>query len=74
MRGFVEDSSWPLDIPTDMWVSTDTDLLVDVNNGSIKLLAQKENNYLVVKLDDATTHIMNKFSLDKLIDKEFANE
>jgi len=27
-----------------------------------------------VKLTDATTHVMNKFSLDKFIDVEFANE
>jgi hypothetical protein len=74
MRGFVEDSNWPLDIPTDMWVSTDKDVLVDANNSSIKLLAQRDHDYLAVKLDDATTHIMNKFSLDKFIDKEFANE
>lgn len=74
MRGFVEDSNWPLDIPTDMWVSTDKDLLVDVKNNSIQLLAHRDHNYLAVKLDDATTHVMNKFSLDKFIDKEFASE
>jgi hypothetical protein len=74
MRGFVEDSNWPLPIPGDMWVSTDKDILVDIKDDSIQLLAQRDYDYLAVKLTDATTHIMNKFSLDELIDKEFANE
>ena len=74
MRGFVEDSNWPLPIPGDMWVSTDKDILVDIKDDSIQLLAQRDYDYLAVKLTDDTTHIMNKFSLDELIDKEFANE
>lgn len=74
MRGFVEDSNWPLPIPGDMWVSTHKDILVDIKDDSIQLLAQRDYDYLAVKLTDATTHIMNKFSLDELIDKEFANE
>lgn len=74
MRGFTENSDWPLSIPTDMWVSTDKDILVDAKDDSIKLLAQRNYDYLAVKLTDATTHVMNKFSLDTFIDKEFVNE
>ena len=74
MRGFVEDSNWPMSVPSDMWVSIDKDVLIDIKDNSIQLLTQREYDYLAVKLTDATTHIMNKFSLDKFIDTEFANE
>jgi hypothetical protein len=74
MRGFVEDCNWPLPIPGDMWVSTDKDILVDIKDDSIQLLAQRDYDYLAVKLDNATTHVMNKFSLDQFIDKEFISE
>jgi hypothetical protein len=74
MRGFVEDSNWPKPIPSDMWVSLDKDLLVDIKNDSIQLLAQRDWDYLLVALSDATVHVMNKFSLNNFIDTEFANE
>tara|TARA_B100001287_G_scaffold45673_1_gene34707 strand:+ start:38173 stop:39021 length:849 start_codon:yes stop_codon:yes gene_type:complete len=74
INNFQNNKSWPLAIPTDMWVSTDKDILVDIQNDKIKLLAHKEYDYIVVKLQDATTHIMNKFSLNKYIDEEFKNE
>lgn len=74
MRGFVEDSHWPMNIPSDMWVSIDKDILQDIKENKIKILAQKDYDYVGVKLTDATTHIMNKFSLNSFIDKEFVNE
>ncbi len=74
MRGFTENSNWPLPIPSDMWVSLDKDLLVGVKDNGIHLLAQKDYDYLSVKLTDATVHVMNKFSLNKFIDTEFLNE
>jgi hypothetical protein len=74
MRGFCENSNWPVSLPSDMWVSIDKDLLVGVKDDSIQLLTQKDKGYMSVKLTDATTHVMNKFSLDKFIDVEFANE
>ena len=57
-----------------MWVSTDKDILLDIKDSNIKLLAHKEYDYIAVKLKDANTHIMNKFSLNKFIDEEFKNE
>ena len=74
MRGFVEDSTWPTPLPSDMWVSTDKDILVDVKGSKIKMLTHQDYDYMAVKLTDATTHIMNKFSLNSFIDKEFTNE
>jgi hypothetical protein len=74
MRGFENSTEWPKDIPGDMWVSIDRDILIDANFNNIKLLAHKSYNYLPVNLTDATVHVMNKFSLNSFIDKEFVNE
>ena len=74
MRGFENSTQWPKPLPSDMWVSTDKDILIDVNSNVIKLLAHKSYDYLPVKLTDATVHVMNKFSLNSFIDKDFANE
>jgi predicted nucleic acid-binding protein len=74
MRGFENSNNWPKQLPSDMWVSTDTDLLVDIKNNDIKMLAHRTYDYLPVKLSDATVHIMNKFSLNSFIDREFKNE
>lgn len=74
MRGFTEDNNWPKKIPTDMWVATDKDILVDIHNENIQLLAQREYDYLSVKLTDATVHVMNKFSLNDFVNKEFSND
>ena len=73
MKGFESSTEWPKDLPGDMWVSTDKDVLVDATT-SIKLLAHNSTDYLLVNLKDATVHVMNKFSLNSFIDKEFANE
>jgi hypothetical protein len=74
MRGFENSNNWPKQLPSDMWVSTDTDILVDIKNNDINILAHRTYDYLPVKLSDATVHIMNKFSLNSFIDKEFKNE
>jgi predicted nucleic acid-binding protein len=74
MRGFTQNTNWPITLPTDMWISLDKDILVDIKKDSIQLLAHRNNDYISVKLSDANTHVMNKFSLDKFIDKEFTNE
>jgi hypothetical protein len=74
MRGFENSTEWPKQLPCDMWVSTDQDILVNVNDNVIKLLTHRSYDYLPVKLTDATVHVMNKFSLNSFIDKEFKNE
>ena len=74
MRGFENSTEWPKQLPSDMWVSIDQDVLIDVNDNIIKLLAHRVYDYIPVKLTDATVHVMNKFSLNSFIDKEFANE
>jgi hypothetical protein len=74
MSGFEYSTEWPQQLNSDMWVSTDKDLLIDIVDTTVKLLAHKSYDYLPVKITDATVHIMNKFSLNSFIDKEFINE
>ena len=74
MSGFESSTEWPLQLNSDMWVSTDKDVLLDITDTTVKLLAHKSYDYLPVKLTDATVHVMNKFSLNSFIDKEFENE
>jgi len=74
MRGFENSTQWPKQLPSDMWVSTDKDILINVTNNTIKLLSHRSYDYLPVNLKDATVHVMNKFSLNSFIDKEFTNE
>jgi hypothetical protein len=74
MRGFTETTDWPMRLPTDMWVSTDRDVLLENTDGTARLLAQRDYDYLLVKLNNATLHVMNKFSLNKVITGEFENE
>jgi len=74
MRGFENSTQWPKQLPSDMWVSTDKDILINVTDNTIKLLSHRSYDYLPVNLKDATVHVMNKFSLNSFIDKEFANE
>ena len=74
MQGFENNTEWPKQLPSDMWVSTDRDILLDVDDTVIKLLAHKSYDYIPVKLTDATVHVMNKFSLNSFIDKEFTHE
>ena len=74
MSGFEYSTEWPLQLNSDMWVSTDKDVLLDITDTTVKLLAHKSYDYLPVKLTDATVHVMNKFSLNSFIDKEFENE
>ena len=74
MSGFESSTEWPQQLNSDMWVSTDRDVLIDISDTTVKLLAHKSYDYLPVKLTDATVHVMNKFSLNSFIDKEFENE
>jgi hypothetical protein len=73
LRGFRELTTWPKELPGDMWVSTDKDILLDIKNENVQMLAHIDYDYLAVKLTANNIHVMNKFSLNEFIDKEFSN-
>jgi hypothetical protein len=71
--GFRESTVWPKELPGDMWVSTDKDILLDIKDENVQMLAHIDYDYLAVKLTGNNIHVMNKFSLNEFIDKEFSN-
>tara|TARA_B100002019_G_scaffold291687_1_gene312576 strand:+ start:4662 stop:5501 length:840 start_codon:yes stop_codon:yes gene_type:complete len=64
---------WPKVIPT-LYMMTDRDVLLDINDTRMSMLLQKDKDYIPASIDGSDVHIMNKFSLDRHIDKDFANE
>jgi len=59
-------------LPGTKFYAIDKDVLVDIVNDEIKLLIQKENRlgeYTIVKTKGINLHVMNKFSLERVIDK-----
>jgi len=60
-------------MPGKKYYSIDKDICLEINNGNIKLLTQKENRlgeYTAVNISDCNLHIMNKFSLERCIDNQ----
>lgn len=75
LRGF-QKSSWPAQMPGNMYMSTDADMIHKIDNNKITFITDYNHNgsYLGVSIEDSNVHIMNKFSLGRMIDKEFENE
>ena len=64
-------------MPGKLFYTTDRDIVVDVDNKSFLILVEKEKylgEYTPIRFKDHNLHIMNKFSLNRMIDKELANE
>jgi hypothetical protein len=68
--------SWPHNLPGHVYMSLDIDVLTDINKDKFSLVYdQNENgNYFATSLQNQNLHVMNKFSLSRIIDEEFANE
>ena len=60
-------------IPT-LYMITDKDSLIDIKDDKISVLLNNEGKDLAATLESSDLHVMNKFSLDRYIDKDFANE
>ena len=65
---------WGESMPGTLWTSTDKDLVCSIDDDKIILLAHKDYDYLGVCLQGANTHIMNKFSLERVLESELADE
>lgn len=64
-------------MPGHMWFSTDSDILWDMNDDNMFFLIEKEKymgQYTPIRVKGRTVHVMNKFSLERMIDKEMDNE
>ena len=63
--------NFAIDLPGKMTYSTDTDLLVSIENNTLKFLIEKENylgEYILAKTQGIDVHVMNKLSLCRCID------
>jgi len=75
MNGF-QQGDFANPMPGKMWYTTDKDLLISLTDGNMTFLVEKKNelgNYTALSSSNQTVHVMNKFSLGRIIDKEFAN-
>ena len=63
-------------MPGKLFYTLDKDELIELNDKNFMFLIEKENHlgeYTAVKFKRNTVHVMNKFSLNRIIDKELAN-
>jgi len=76
MNGF-QPGSFAEELPGTMFYTADRDILWEMNDDKMMFLVGKENylgEYTAVQTKGLTVHVMNKFSLTRIIDKELANE
>ena len=69
MNGFVE-SNWAKDLPGTLYYTLDRDILQKINDSKLVFLLQKEkvhNEYILASTKDMNVHVMNKFSLERLL-------
>lgn len=63
-------------MPGKLFYTTDKDELIELNDNKFMFLLEKENHvgeYTAIKFKNNTVHVMNKFSLNRIIDKELAD-
>ena len=64
-------------LPGSMLYTTDKDVLWKIDNDEMMFLVEKKDylgEYTALKTQGQTIHVMNKISLNRIIDEEFANE
>lgn len=70
MNGYTE-NSFAGKMPGTMYYITDRDLLLEMHDDNFLMLVQKENDsnqYVPVRVKGSNVHIMNKYSLNRIID------
>lgn len=73
INGFTE-SKTVVDLPYTLYNSFDVDIPLSIHNSTIKVLSNNRGDYNLHVMKNTNVHLMNKFELDKIIDKDFANE
>lgn len=67
------DNDFAKPLPGSMIYALDRDILIELKNKEMKLLVEKENytgEYTLLKTSNVDVHVMNKFSLSRVIDNE----
>jgi len=70
MNGY-QNSQWHRSLPGKLLYTIDSDILIDMSDTEFRFLIEKEKylgEYTLLKTTDLSVHIMNKFSLKRMID------
>lgn len=76
MNGYTK-SNFASPMPGKLFFTSDKDILIEYNDNTFKFLIEKEKcygEYTPISFSNNTVHIMNKYSLDRLITKDLKNE
>lgn len=76
MNGF-QQGNFAQPLPGKHLYTTDRDLLWELSSNEMTFLVEKKNylgEYTAVRTKGQSIHVMNKFSLERIIDREFENE
>ena len=76
MNGFCE-GNFAKQLPGKMMYTTDQDILWDLDEEKMTFLVEKKGykgEYTALRTNGQNIHVMNKFSLGRIIDKVLANE
>ena len=75
LNGF-QSNDWPKVLPGNMYTSTDRDVLYKIKDNELFFVieASPPGNFCGVTLSNSNVHVMNKFSLNRMINIEFENE
>ena len=70
-------SNWPKAMPGNLWFTTDSDILMKMEDEKYVFLLDKKDwkgHYIASTISNTNIHIMNKFSLDRAISEVLADE
>jgi hypothetical protein len=76
MNGF-QNGNFVQDLPGSMMYTIDKDVLWQLNGDDMMFLVEKKDylgEYTALKTSGQSIHVMNKISLNRIIDKEFADD
>ena len=69
LNGFRK-TNWPLPMPGNLWHTIDKDILVDLKDDKLTFLLEKDWEYQVASVQGLNVHVMNKFSLNRIVDEQ----
>lgn len=76
MNGFVA-GDFVTELPIKHFYTIDKDILWDIRDNKMTFLVEKKDylgEYTAISTDNQNIHVMNKFSLERIIDKEIARD
>lgn len=62
---------WPHPMPGNLWHTLDLDHLVSVDGKELKFLLENDYEYYPASVNGLNVHVMNKFSLSRIVDEYF---